>query len=30
LHDLLELLRKYAGGTYTSGILDANTLVISD
>ena len=30
LHDLLELLRKYAGGTYTSGLLDANTLVISD
>ena len=30
LHDLLELLRKYTGGTYTSGLLDANTLVISD
>ena len=30
LRDLLELLRKYAGGTYTSGILDAKTRVISD
>ena len=30
LYDLLELLRKYAGGTYTSGILDANNTVISD
>lgn len=30
LYDLLELLRKYAGGTYTSGILDANNTVIAD
>jgi DNA/RNA-binding domain of Phe-tRNA-synthetase-like protein len=30
LHDLLELLRKYAGGTYLFGILDANNTLISD
>src|SRR5262249_26785857 len=30
LQDLLELLRKYVGGTYTSGILDVHNTVISD
>jgi DNA/RNA-binding domain of Phe-tRNA-synthetase-like protein len=30
LQGLLELLRKYVGGTYTSGILDVHNTVISD
>jgi DNA/RNA-binding domain of Phe-tRNA-synthetase-like protein len=30
LQDLLELLRKYVGGTYTSGLLDVHNTVISD
>jgi DNA/RNA-binding domain of Phe-tRNA-synthetase-like protein len=30
LQDLLELLRKHVGGTYTSGILDVHNTVISD
>ena len=30
LQDLLELLRKYVGGTYTSGILDVHNTMISD
>ncbi len=29
LNDLLELLQKYAGGNYTSGILDAHNLIFS-
>lgn len=30
LNDLLELLRKYAGGEFISGVLDAGHPVISD
>jgi DNA/RNA-binding domain of Phe-tRNA-synthetase-like protein len=30
LNDLLELLRKYAGGDFKAGIVDANNTVISD
>ena len=30
LHDLQELLHRYAGGTYTAGILDVHTPAIED